>query len=84
VQANATHSWSTKGTFTIKVKAKDIYGLESDWATLTVTMPLDLPGGHSQQSNPSPQNQPNSQPSGQQVSQQINRLFQMMTKTTNR
>jgi len=33
------HTWSTKGTYTIQAKAKDIYGNESDWATLTVTMP---------------------------------------------
>ena len=29
-----------KGTFTIKAKAKDIYGHESDWGTLQITMPL--------------------------------------------
>jgi hypothetical protein len=37
---NAKHSWSNKGSFTIKVKAKDTSGLESDWGTLSVTMPL--------------------------------------------
>lgn len=36
---NICHSWSSEGTYSIKVLAKDIYGLESDWATLTVTMP---------------------------------------------
>lgn len=58
------HTYEEKGTYTIRVKAKDIFDLESDWATLPVTMPMDLPG--SQQSNPyhSP-NQQNSQPSGQ-------------------
>jgi len=34
-----SHTWSTKGTYIIKAKAKDIYGNESDWATLSVTMP---------------------------------------------
>jgi hypothetical protein len=34
-----THSWTTKGTFTVKAKAKDDHGAESDWATLTVKMP---------------------------------------------
>jgi PKD repeat protein len=34
-----SHTWSTKGTYTIKAKAKDIYGNESGWATLSVTMP---------------------------------------------
>jgi hypothetical protein len=33
-----SHSW-TKGTFIIQAIAKDIYGEESDWAELTVTMP---------------------------------------------
>jgi hypothetical protein len=34
-----SHTWDTKGTYTIKVKAIDEYYAESDWATLTVTMP---------------------------------------------
>jgi len=42
VQASTTHSWSAEGTYTIKVKAKDTSGDESGWATLDVTMPLDL------------------------------------------
>ena len=29
---NATHSWSEKGLYKIKVKAKDIHGLESSWS----------------------------------------------------
>ena len=33
------HTWSKKGNYTIKVKAKDTLGEESDWATLEVTMP---------------------------------------------
>jgi hypothetical protein len=33
------HSWSRQGTYTIKAKAKDIYGAESSWTTLTVSMP---------------------------------------------
>ncbi len=33
------HSFAQKGTYTIKAKAKDIYGAESEWATLKVTMP---------------------------------------------
>ena len=40
-EATLGHIWSEKGTYTLKVKAKDIYGAESDWATLTVTMPCD-------------------------------------------
>ena len=37
--ATASHIWDEDGEYTIKTKAKDIYDLESDWATLTVTMP---------------------------------------------
>jgi hypothetical protein len=33
------HSWAKKGTYDIKVKVKDKWGMESNWATLTVTMP---------------------------------------------
>jgi WD40 repeat protein len=37
--AIASHIWNEKGEYTIKVKAKDTFGHESDWATLPVTMP---------------------------------------------
>jgi pyrrolidone-carboxylate peptidase len=37
---SVSHSWDAEGTFNVKVKAKDsLTGKESDWATLTVTMP---------------------------------------------
>jgi len=39
VSVNVSHSWSEKGKFNVKVKAKDEHGLESDWSTLTVCMP---------------------------------------------
>lgn len=39
----ANHSWSSKGSFTIKVKAKDTSGLESDWGALSLRMPAVLP-----------------------------------------
>ena len=39
VEASAKHTWSEKGSYTIKAKARDVYGAESDWATLTVSMP---------------------------------------------
>jgi outer membrane protein assembly factor BamB len=38
-QIIVSHTWTTEGTYDIKVKAIDIYGAESDWATLIVTMP---------------------------------------------
>ncbi|HWR63417.1 MAG TPA: hypothetical protein VN365_03340, partial [Candidatus Thermoplasmatota archaeon] len=34
-----SHTWSKKGTYIIKAKAKDIYGTESGWGTLSITMP---------------------------------------------
>jgi outer membrane protein assembly factor BamB len=36
------HAWGYRGTFIIIAKAIDNYGGESDWGTLSVTMPLDL------------------------------------------
>jgi len=35
----ASHSWSTGGTYTIRAKTWDTFKNESDWGTLTVTMP---------------------------------------------
>ncbi len=37
-----SHTWSEQGTYMIKAKAMDISNYESDWGTLSVTMPLDL------------------------------------------
>jgi parallel beta-helix repeat protein len=36
-----SHTWTTQGTYIIRAKAKDTDGFESDWGTLTVTMPRD-------------------------------------------
>lgn len=33
------HTYTEEGNYTIRAKAKDIYDIESDWSTLTVTMP---------------------------------------------
>ncbi len=33
------HSWMQRGFYTIRVKTKDIYGYESDWATTRVILP---------------------------------------------
>ena len=38
-EITASHTWSSKGTYQVKAKAKDIYGKESNWGTFTVTMP---------------------------------------------
>jgi agmatine/peptidylarginine deiminase len=39
-QSTETYSWNEKGTYSIRVKAKDIYGKESEWSDpLEVSMP---------------------------------------------
>jgi hypothetical protein len=38
-QVTISHTWTEKGSYTIKAKAKDTYNIESEWAELTVTMP---------------------------------------------
>jgi hypothetical protein len=38
-EININHSWEEKGNYIIKAKAKDIFGAESDWATLQVSIP---------------------------------------------
>jgi outer membrane protein assembly factor BamB len=35
------HSWSKRGTYAIKAKAIDTFGLESNWTTLSVKMPIN-------------------------------------------
>lgn len=34
-----THIWGKRGTYSIRAKAKDIYGAESDWGTLKIKIP---------------------------------------------
>jgi len=38
-EMNVNHTFLEKGTYTIRAKAKDIYGAESGWGTLEVNMP---------------------------------------------
>ena len=40
--AAITHTWSKKGTFTIRAKAKDTMNVESDWGSFQVKMPNSL------------------------------------------
>lgn len=41
--AEAPHKWSVEGNYSIKVKAKDIYGAESEWSDpLVVSMPKSI------------------------------------------
>jgi len=37
-----SHTWSIKGSYTIRAKAKDTSGAESSWGTLSVTMPYSF------------------------------------------
>ena len=40
----ASHIWNEKGDYAVKVKAKNFYGLESDWSDpLSVSMPKNKP-----------------------------------------
>jgi len=36
-----SHTWLIRGTYEVKVKARDAHGMESDWGTLSVTMPYE-------------------------------------------
>ena len=36
---NSSHTWSVKGNYTIRAKAKDTSGAESDWTSLELSMP---------------------------------------------
>jgi hypothetical protein len=42
VQKTATHSWSQQGTYTIKIQAKDTWGAESEWGTISVKIPFSV------------------------------------------
>jgi hypothetical protein len=43
-QIHVTHIWSIKGTYNVKVKAKDSMDSESAWGNLSVTMPYKFMG----------------------------------------
>jgi outer membrane protein assembly factor BamB len=36
-----SHTWLIRGSYKVKVKARDGHGMESDWGTLSVTMPYE-------------------------------------------
>ena len=38
-QVIKSHKWTYENNYTIRVKARDIYGAESDWTTMKITMP---------------------------------------------
>jgi len=33
------HSWDRRGSYNVKVKANDVWGSQSDWTTISVSMP---------------------------------------------
>lgn len=39
IEVTINHTWEHQGFYTIRAKAKDINGAESEWGTLSVTMP---------------------------------------------
>jgi hypothetical protein len=41
-EKSLSHTWSSDGTYSIKIKAKDTFNDESDWNTLEVTMPRTI------------------------------------------
>lgn len=40
-EAEFTHVWNEKGTYTVMVKAKDIYDIESSWGAMSIVMPTE-------------------------------------------
>ncbi len=40
-EIHVTHTWAEEGNYTVKAKAKDIMDSESNWATLSVLMPVE-------------------------------------------
>ena len=47
--ADANHTWSARGDYTIKVKAKDTHGLETDWSD---PLPIRVPKGREMFNHP--------------------------------
>jgi len=41
VAVELNHTWDEKGTYTVKVKAKDVPGLEGAWGSMSVVMPTE-------------------------------------------
>ena len=39
IEYTKSHSWDEQGSYIIRARARDIYGAESDWAELEVSMP---------------------------------------------
>jgi hypothetical protein len=79
--AQASHTWSDQGNYQIRVKAKDVHGVQSDWSdSLPVTMPVNYQSSQSSQQQSSSQqsqssgsygSQSQSSPSSQQSASQL-------------
>jgi len=41
VAVEITHVWNEKGTYTVMAKAKDVYGIESGWGSMSIVMPTE-------------------------------------------
>jgi hypothetical protein len=41
IEIHVTHTWTEQGSYTVKIKAKDIMDSESDWGTLPIVMPAE-------------------------------------------
>lgn len=83
--ASLNHKWGLSGNYEIKVKARDEYGLDSEWSNpLVISMPLNQPD--SQQSNPQTKQLLNSQWSFniQQNNQFLQTFLQLIKVTLNR
>lgn len=42
-QVYRSHVWSEQGSYNIRAKVRDNYGVESDWSSLDVSMPISKP-----------------------------------------
>lgn len=38
-EVTKNHQWASEGNYTLRVKAKDTYGVEGDWQTMHITLP---------------------------------------------
>jgi len=65
------HTWTEQGTYTIRAKAKDVYGAESDWGTLKVTMPKNHQNSQSNHNKQQSSNQLSSNPLFFQILQRL-------------
>ena len=77
-----SHTWASKGAYIIKAKAKDIYGAESEWGTLSVTMPKNYQSSQQSQSPSGSSQQSQSSSSSQLGTTQQSTASTTMTTTT--